>query len=318
MRSRWRITFLVVFAGGLAWACATEIAPGPYDSFRRSTLEFQTGSDGALAEVAKLAEVGFATPSAIDAPLRFEDVVLTWEEDGDPTQPSQDKVPLYEQAQELRRGTYSLNAGVVDYATVLSQLAGGSAKDAEQLDELARTANTNLRSARDALKFDISDQQVAIIAAIGAEAMRQKIEQDRRGYLRETLTAAQPVIAAFSAQMAATMNLSAGDLTNVYVAWADSRREEYTKAKSDEARRRVLVQIQERNDRTVALLETLRTLRGGYERMPAAHAELLSSLDQNEKFLASVRRLYEDGKRLQQLQRELAESKDEKEAEKGK
>lgn len=284
-------------------ACAN-VDPKPFQRFQESASNFETASDAALASAQGLAKAGFATPSPFGVETTFDSVVLTFDED--PTRPEMDAAPLYLQLREIRLGTSDLNGALADYSGYLALLAGGSEKDAEELEELARKANTNLRSARDALQLEAGDREVALIATIGTELLRQKIEHDRRNYLRDTMTHATPAIQEFSDFMVTTMDLVATDVQMTYAEWAETQRRAHQRASGDDKKRKVIEGVLERNDQTLLLLDSIRTLREAYREIPTAHREVLASLDEKEPFLVGVKRLYADARRLEKLQKELA------------
>lgn len=290
-------------------ACAA-VDPKPFEELHVSTAAFQEQADAAYKTANEMAAKGFAAPSPFGDDPSFEDLELGWgdaENPTDPTRPTQAVKPLHSGLRDIRRGSYDLNGALAEYAQYLSLLAGGSAKDAETLDQLAKDANANIRSARDALQAPIGDNEIAIVATVGAELLRQKIEHDRRNYLRETMDEAQPVIEAFSQFMVTAMNFVAGNVTETYIHWVEPRREAHdATGASPNDKRKILVDLLDRNDETILLLDSIRTLREGYARLPVAHAEVRTRLDEPEAFLAAVRRLYGDARRLQQLQKELA------------
>ncbi len=293
--------------------CAS-VDPKPFEKFHASASEFQKGSDEALKSAHDLAKAGFSKPSPFRDDITFDSVVLTFNED--PTRPEMDAAPLFAQLRDLRRGAFDLNGALTEYTRYLALLAGGSEKDAEDLEDLAKKANANLRSARDALGVEVGEKEVALIATIGVELLRQKIEHDRRNYLRETMDeAADPAgstgsppkpIDEFSEFMVITMDLVATDVMNVYTTWVALQRRAHSDASRADQKRKIVVKVLERNDRTRLLLESIRTLREGYQNIPAAHRDVRKSLDEKEPFLASVTRLYGDAKRLKKLQKELA------------
>jgi hypothetical protein len=296
--------------------CAS-VDPKPFEKFYASVSEFQSGTDEALELVRGLAKAGFSKPSPLSGKITFDSVVLTFDED--PTRPVMDAAPLFAQLRKLRRGAFALNAALTEYTQFLALLAGGSEKDAEDLENLAKRANANLRSARDATGVGGSDKEVALVATIGVKLLREKIERDRANYLRETMDAAgspagestdlpPKVIDEFSEFMVVTMDIVATDVMSLYTVWVDLQRRDYNAASGEDQKRKIIVTVLERNDRTQLLLETIRTLREGYRMMPAAHREVRKSLDEKEPFLASVTRLYGDAKRLQKLHKELTKA----------
>jgi hypothetical protein len=182
---------------------------------------------------------------------------------------------------------------------------------------MAKSANGSFRAARDALDLTIDDKQLAIVSSIGAEALRQQIQHNRKKFLRETMDKAQPTLETFSDHMVTTFDLLAGDVTTTYLAWVDQQRVAYDalgsggvsgQAAADLTVRRkeVLLEVLDRNEQVLILLETIRALREGYRTLPSAHAELRASLDGQESFFAQTKRLYEDARRLQKLYKELA------------
>jgi hypothetical protein len=289
--------------------CAS-VDPKSFEQFHKSAAAFQTGADDAYKTAYEMAAKGFATPSPFGIDPTFDQLILTWEEGGDATRPTQEEKPLHAMLRDQRRGSFDLNSAFAEYSQFLALLAAGSEKDAEALEELAKNANANMRSARDALSLEVGDNEVAIVATIGVELLRQKIERDRRDYLRETMGEAQPRIEAFTSFMVITMDLLAGDITQTYLNWAEAKRLDHDAAgRTDRAKRKILVALLDRNDQTLLLLESVRTMRDGYTRIPKAHAEVRRRLDEPEAFLAAVRRLYSDARRLQKLHKELAEAK---------
>jgi hypothetical protein len=293
-------------SGWLMLVGCASVDPKPFEQFHASAAEFQQGADAALEATHDLAKAGFSKPSPFADDIPFDSVVLTFDED--PTRPQMDAAPLYAQLRDLRRGAFQLNGALAEYSRFLALLASGSAKDAEDLEELARNANANLRSARDAMGVELGDNEVALIATVAVELLRQKIEYDRRGYLRETMDEAAEPIDAFSEFMAITMDLVATDVMQIYSEWAELQRRAHSRASRADQKRKIVVTVLERNDRTLLLLEAIRTLREGYRNIPAAHREVRTSLDEKAVFLASVTRLYGDARRLEKLHAELAKA----------
>ena len=304
-RCRWLKIFALSVAGLVFLSCAT-IDPKPFEKFHMSTSEFQAGADGVLESAYELAKAGFRKPSPFGDDVTFSSVVLTF--DDDPTRPTMEAAPLYIQLRDLRRGTLDLNGAFAAYTQFLALLAGGSESDAEALEELAKTANANLRSARDAIKLDVGDDKLALFATLGTELLRQKIEHDRRRFLCETMDEASPRIDEFAGLMVDTMNLAAIDVMFTYAEWAELQRAAYDEMSRPEQKREIIIDVLERNDRTLLLLESLRTLRAGYGNFLAAHREVRNSIDKKEAFLGSVKRLYSDARRLDRLRTELAKS----------
>ena len=298
---------LLVFLGSLGLLGCAAIDPKPFEELHTSAAAFQTQVDATYKTAYDMAAKGFSTASPFGDDPTFDQLLLQWDDDGgDPTQPTQEAKPLHSLLRDNRRGSYDLNGALAEYSQYLSLLAGGSAQDAEALEAMARNANANMRSARDTLGLEVGDGELAIVATLGAEALRQKIEHDRRNYLRETMDEAQPRIQTFSEFMVSTMNLLAGDITSTYVRWAESRRRVHdADGATAQEKRKILVALLVRNDETLLLLESVRTMRDGYARLPLAHAEVRRRIDEPEAFLATVRRLYEDARRLQTLQAEL-------------
>jgi hypothetical protein len=215
--------------------------------------------------------------------------------------------PLFVDVRELRQGIDALNEAFVQYALYLAKLAGGGAEDAERIAALAKDANANLRSARTALNLDVDNDELALVATIGAEALRKKIEGDRRRFLEETMDFAQPQIEAFAVAGRAAMKLSAGELKEAYLQWADARRLACNQVGGVE-RRRIISEVIDRNENIQTLLATLDTIRAGYEQIPEAHRELRVQLDDPEDFVSAVQRLRDDVQRLRQLRDELAKA----------
>ena len=108
--------------------------------------------------------------------------------------------------------------------------------------------------------------------------------------------------------MVVTMDLIATDVMMIYTAWAKLQSDAYRAASGTDQKRTILVNVLERNDRTQLLLESIRTLREGYQNIPAAHREVRKSLDEKAPFLASVSRLYGDAQRLKKLHEELTKA----------
>lgn len=286
--------------------CQT-VDPAPFQQLNESAAAFEQGADDALGAVYQRAEENFAAGSPFGTDPTLDQLLLVWEPGGDATRPTQEVQPLHAMLRDLRRGVSYLNEALATYASYLAKLASGSADDAAAIEALAQEANTNLRSARDALKAtDITDDQLALVATIGAELLRQKIERDRREYLEETMDSAQPTIEEFASFMVTTMNLVASDVTFAYAEWAEHTRESYRKAKNARAKQRILMGVLAKNDGTYALLESIRTLREGYAQFPVAHGEVRQRLEDRESALVAVRRLYSEAQHLRKLHAELA------------
>lgn len=304
---RWIVSFVAV---AVVAGCAS-VDPKPFERFHESASTFQSSSDEALQSVYELAVRGFRTPSSFGETVTFDRLLLTWDLRGDPTVPTQEQKPLHSMLRDMRR-TSALVAGTfTEYSQLLALLAGGSEADAQRIVELAKTANSELRAARNAAGLELEDEGFALVATIGAEAMRLKIEKQRRDYLRETMDAAHGPIKELANFMVTTMDLVAGDVKATYLPWADAQRRAHSKEQSPAGKRNILVALLDRNDQTILLLESIRTLRDGFAKVPEAHAQLRARLDEPESLLTAGRRLYDDARRLQRLHKELAEAIDE-------
>jgi len=121
-----RLTTASCLGLGLAiYGCAS-VDPQPFESFHESVAALQVGADEALAAAQTMAAAGFAQSSPFDETLTFEQLVLTWEPDGDPTRPTQAVTPLHSTLRDLRRGTFDLNQAVAGYSRYLSLLIPSS------------------------------------------------------------------------------------------------------------------------------------------------------------------------------------------------
>jgi hypothetical protein len=107
----------------LASGC-TPIATQRFSEYDQAVSRYQAQSDEAIDQVQRVARAGFTSSSPLSEQLTFDQVVLTWESEGDPTQPQADAKPLHVQLRELRRGVSSLNDGLTEYAGMLAALAG--------------------------------------------------------------------------------------------------------------------------------------------------------------------------------------------------
>jgi hypothetical protein len=104
------------------------------------------------------------------------------------------------------------------------------------------------------------------------------------------------------------MDLIAMDVEWTYVSWSEQLRMAYAAEDDPRGRALILDRLLERNDRTILLLETIRTIREGYRKLPAAHDELRQRLDAQGAPLETVKQLYDEAQRLRTLYEELARS----------
>ena len=101
------LIIIIITLALTTFGCSSAPRPQPFADFHQSLAELSASSDQALSDAQSLAKGSFRSGAPLTEEFRFDELVLTWEEGGDPTQPTQEKLPLYAMLREMRRGVRS-------------------------------------------------------------------------------------------------------------------------------------------------------------------------------------------------------------------
>ena len=281
----------------------------PFDQFAQAVIALKGGADDTLTTEYTLART------------RYEHKVLTSNDltalflEPDRTDPfgwkSAANPPLYIELNKFKTGVGQLNDVFATYATLLQQLAGSELIKQDDFDKMATDLNGSVTDAVKTLKPDASTDTtngIALFSTLASDAARDYIEHRRTAELITILKENQSNVENFAALGAAASRLIAQDWQKEYItkkgAWADS----YMAAQGDDAKLAVIETVLKENDNYMSTLETLRSLDAAYKKIPAAHQELLDSLQQKTPLLAQITLLVSEAKHLQGLYAQLKQA----------
>jgi len=291
--------------------CAS-VDPAPFEELATSLQSLRDGSAAAL-EVTQtesreafvgrvVAETGRGDPSTLEGALLL-----------DPEPPfgwsyAAGEAPLYVEARRFRAGVAAVNDALVRYAGLLAELAAPELVDADRFEAMARRLDADLGAgARQlGLEGEEAERGVALFSVAATAAARAYLEGRRRDELLAVLDETQPAIDALAGRLARAMELAGRSATASYQRRSAALAGRIPGA-SEASRRRAIEALVDLNDRYTTRLETLRRLAHAYASLPTAHDELRRAVEESRGALPAVRELFEAGRELQALYRELAE-----------
>jgi len=291
--------------------CAS-VDPAPFEELAVSLQSLRDGS-AAVLEVTQtesrkafvegvVEETGRGDPSSLEGALLL-----------DPEPPfgwsyAAGDAPLYVESRRFRAGVAAVNDALVRYAGLLGELAAPELVDADRFESMARALDADLRAGGRQLGIEGEDAErgIALFSVAATAAARAYIEGRRRDELQGVLEETQPAIDALAQRLARAMELAGRSATASYQSRSAALANQIPGA-GEASRRRVIVALVDLNDRYTTRLETLRRLAHAYGSLPTAHNELRRSLEASGGTLSAVRELFEAGRELQALYRELEE-----------
>jgi len=314
LRFDYKLSFLVIICLSLLVGCGT-INPEPFGKFTTSLQEVRTGADEALKyndtanrdryieETAEFSQTSGGSEAVQNLLIQgVEDEPFAWE---------MNNVPLFMISPQFRAGVYTLNNTLIAYSELLATLSGSDIVSQTEFDDMAKDLNASLKSAATTLQLKDSQNIVGIISAGASQAAYSYINHKRLKNLRDILEKNQPLIVELSNKLQAAIRIAVRNLRQNYdensIRLARELRPN-TSVKI-EARKKTVMKLIELNEDFLTRLRILEALNNSYRSLPKAHTELMNAVEKPGYDLAAVKGLYENGKHMYDLYRELNESK---------
>lgn len=290
--------FAVLLMLGLVAAlsgCAS-IDPAPFNQFKTGLESLRDGADVQAATDVQNARARFITWAKADKE-RIRKLRLEFPIDSDfgAQYPESLGVPLYVTLTTFQEGLKSLNSAMVDYATLLTNLAADGLIDASQFDQLTKDLNGNATAAAAALKFSLPATETALLSTAAVALFRAALEGQRRKHLKSGIEAVQPQVEAYSKAMKSAILLLATGVTADYV----------DQVKPLISAPDQVDNILDLNEKTQATLGTLGSMHASYDKLPTAHADLAKAADKSTGSLPGLSSFINEAQRLNTLFREL-------------
>jgi hypothetical protein len=290
--------------------CGT-IQHQPFAEFTTSLQELQKGADKALEynDIANRNRFIEETAEASTSPDGEKAVsnLLIEPADGSPFAWKMDEVPLFMVSPRFRSGVYTLNSTLVAYSELLSSLADPELVSQKKFDDMSRDLNGSLNAAAETLELEDMEEGVGIFSVAASQAAHAYIEHRRQGKLREVLEENQDNITDISGRLQAAIRTAARNLRQTYEERSIKLARQLVPNPSVglNSRKKTVAALVDLNDDYLSRLKVLETLDSTYRSLPKAHAELIEAMDKPGFNFAAVKGLYEKGKYMYDLYKEI-------------
>jgi hypothetical protein len=296
-----RLCLLFIFmisACILLSGCAAKVKSDPFKAYADANRKLQQASDESL----KLA-YDWSLSSFSRRVKESNDAIMGLLLVQDPSDPYGWKTPpntvvLPFKVSALHGGVDRLNDSLVQYANLLLQLASEELISSKEFDKMASDLNGNMKSLYSTFGKTPDDSKVALFSSAAMVAAQQYIESKRRNYLAEALRNNQKEI-----QSAASLGK---DMTRLV---ADVLRQEYNAESMDLAKKLSVEPLLKYDEKYIAQLQVLRSIRDTYEQLPIAHQQLAVSLESENSPLGQIQTLYDNAMQIERLYEDLKKSK---------
>lgn len=297
---------MLIAIAGVVSACATgAISSTPFEQLAASMQQVRTGADAALSSVYDRSRDRYIAEAAAADAEKVEALMLT-RPPGDPFGWATSKPPLFLTAARFRDGVYRFNSSLIQYASVLNQLAAKDLVDSKEFDQLAKDVNGNLNSAVQALGVPSGGRQIAIFSTAAASAFEAYLRHQQRSALVEALQENQPAIQSVAELGAHAVRITAAALRNEYDEQSAALANTVASGPSPAARLAAMKDLADLDDRFVKEITALRVLHDTYVALPRAHQELAAGLADSHFGFASLRDIFQNGQDLYRRYEELA------------
>ncbi len=309
------ISILIIFMVFAVLSGCKKINPQPFSDFSSSVQELRKGSDVALKynDVSNrnrfIDEVSVAS-TTIGGAESVQNLLIQSEE-GTPFGWKMDNVPLFMMSPQFRSGVYTMNSTLLAYSELLASLADSTLVSQKEFDALAKDLDGNLKAVATTLEFDGIDKGIGIFSVAASKAAHAYIDSKRKGKLKEILEKNQPVIIDISKMLQKAISIAVRNLRQDYDQRSMKLARQLVPSSSLklEARKKVVTALIELNEDFVTRLKVLESLNNSYRSLPAAHVELTKAIEEPGYNLTAVKGLYEDGKHLYELFKEIQSEK---------
>ena len=289
-------------------ACATP-STAPFENFSTSIATVREGANEALKnneEGARqyLIATAVSAAEAGDAGA-INDLRVNVESDN-PLSLERERVPPFLASRSFREGLYALNGALVDYAGLLSQLAAPELVNPEEFETLAKELNQNTLDALEAIgASDVGADEVALFSTTASAIANALVERQRKKRLLDHLEEAQPKVVKVVEHARKAVKLAAIELGENYREEAQPAARIVATGGNATTRAKAAADLVSAGERFVGRLETLQALDRAYAKLPDAHTDLKKGVNYPKASLESIRVLYQEGRRLQRLHKEI-------------
>ena len=295
---------LITLIAVIAWALAgcTKVNPQPFQTFSESLRTLSTGVE-AQAETDYQAAREEFEQNVLSAPsAQVLELQLTFPQ-GDPFgfKYNRDQPPLYVQLDGFRRALKNLNTAMGDYAGLLATLAGDETVNKGQFDQLATDLNKNVTSAAATLNLGVSGTAPAFFSTAAAKIFQEIIERKRKKKLRQAILAQQDRMKLYSEAAQKALVVIVQGVRPRYDDEFSGSAEKYLAATAATDKTAALQAILSQNSKTVDTIRTLERLKNSYAKLPQAHADLATSLDERQTGLPGILDFYNETVALHEL-----------------
>ena len=279
----------------LALSSCTKINPRPFQTFSESLRTLSTSVEAQAETDYQAARQEYATNVLNSKRISVSELKLTFPR-GDPFgyEYNRKETPLYIQLDEFRWALKNLNTAMVDYASLLAQLAGNDTVNKSQFDQLETDLNKNIRSASTTLDLGIPSTALAFFSTAAAKIFQEFIERKRKKKLRQAILAQQDRMKLYSEAAKDALVIIVQGVRPRYDDAFSTSVDKYSKAGNDATKIAVLQKILTQNSNTVDTIRTLERLKNSYTKLPRAHADLAASLDKRQTGLPRILDFYHE------------------------
>jgi hypothetical protein len=283
---------------GLLSACATgPISSAPFEQLAASMQQVRTGADAALGSVYDRMRDRYIAEAAAGDAEKVQGLLLTRPPD-DPFGWATPNPPLFLTTAQFRDGVYRFNSALIQYATLLNQLAAKDLVDPKTFSQLATDLNGNVKSAAAALGVSAPGREIAIFSTLATAAFEAYLRHQQRSALLKALRENQPTIQSTAELGAQATRLTAAALRNEY--------DERSVALARTASAAAIRELADLDDRFIKEIAALRVLHDTYVALPSAHRDLAAGLEDPKLGFAAIRDLFQYGQDLYRRYEELA------------
>jgi len=282
-------------------ACAPSINQDAFKKFEAATTELRDGADKSLTRQARWAQQRFEKSiqqSDIDTLTnRTVQMLLIDAVDGDPFGAQYPGPPFFVVTRSFHNAVNALNDALVDYASLLADLAGTGVVTQDELDRRVTDINNAARTAAALAHPQPPPASVVMVSIMASRFLEQFVENHQRELLMRAVRDNAVTLRDVCALFQDAMELAARQVRAEYDERSFALAEQITHTRTGSGHRRDLIKSLINLDNVyTAHLETLRTMRDVYARLPAAHAEL--ALFGRASSMEEIHRLYEDARRV--------------------
>ena len=282
-------------------ACAPSVNPDAFKKFEAATTELRDGADKALTRQSRWAQQRFEKSiqqSDVDTLTnRYLQMLLLDPVEGDPFGAQYPGPPFFVVTRSFQAAVNALNGALVDYASLLNDLAGAGVVSRDELDRRVNDINDGARAAAAFGEPQPPAASVVIVSLMASRFLEQFVENHKRDLLVRAVRENASTLGDACALLQNALMLAARQVRAEYDERSFALAGQITHTRTGSGNRRDLIKSLINLDTVYTThLATLRAMHEVYSRLPAAHAELgrfgkASSIEE-------IHRLYEDARRL--------------------